>query len=228
MGALIHEQLPKVMRAVGAVAKSKKNTQQNYQFRGVDDVVAHVQAIMAEHGVTCVPRVVHHEREALATKSGGTMASVRLLVEHHFYAADGSSVVATTLGEAMDAGDKASNKAMSAALKYALTETLLIPTYEVDRDTEESSPEMAATAATKADSAMVATQIRASTVKLWSDRVRSAPTYEGLQSVMQAFAAAVTDAAIRAELRQICEARKAELQGARATPPAQASAKVPR
>jgi hypothetical protein len=132
-----------VMRDVGAVGKSKKNVQQNYQFRGVDDVVAHVQDVMAQHGVLCIPRVIEREREMVSTKSGGSMASVRLLVEHTFYAVDGSSVVCTTLGEAMDSGDKASNKAMSAALKYCLTEALLIPTYEVDRDTEEHSPVIA-------------------------------------------------------------------------------------
>lgn len=135
--------LARVMAEVGAVGKSRKNVQQGYQFRGVDDVVANVQAVMAECGVVCVPRVVEREREMVPTKSGGSMASVRLLVEHAFYCAeDGSFVTCTTLGEAMDSGDKASNKAMSAALKYALVETLLIPTYEVDRDTEEHSPVM--------------------------------------------------------------------------------------
>lgn len=139
----IYAALAAVMADVGAVGKSKKNVQQGYQFRGVDDVVAHVQDVMATRGVVCVPRVVEREREMVDTKSGGKMASVRLLVEHTFFAADGSSVTCTTLGEAMDSGDKASNKAMSAALKYALTETLLIPTYEVDRDTEEHSPQFA-------------------------------------------------------------------------------------
>lgn len=139
----IYAALAKTMADVGHVGKEKKNAQQGYQFRGIDDVVAHVQQVMAANGVVCVPEVIEREREMIATKSGGTMASVRLLVRHTFFAHDGSSVVCTTLGEAMDAGDKASNKAMSAALKYALTETLLIPTYEVDRDTEESSPVMA-------------------------------------------------------------------------------------
>lgn len=143
----IYAALAKVMGTVGVVGKAKKNVQQGYQFRGIDDVVAHVQQVMADCGVICVPRVVERERENVPTKSGGVMASVRLMVEHTFYAKDGSSVVCTTLGEAMDSGDKASNKAMSAALKYALTETLLIPTYEADRDTEESSPVMAAPAA---------------------------------------------------------------------------------
>lgn len=140
----IYGALAKVMTEVGVVGKSRKNPQQGYQFRGIDDVVAEVQEVLARHGVVVAPRVIDREREMIATKSGGTMASVRLLVEHTFFAADGSSVVATTLGEAMDSGDKASNKAMSAALKYALTETLMIPTRESDRDTEESSPEMAA------------------------------------------------------------------------------------
>lgn len=136
--------IARVMAEVGAVGKTKKNASQGYQFRGVDDVVAHVQEVMAKCGVIVVPRVVERERETLTTKSGGAMVSVRLLVEHTFLCeTDGSSVVCTTLGEAMDSGDKASNKAMSAALKYALTETLLIPTYEVDRDTEEHSPQVA-------------------------------------------------------------------------------------
>ncbi len=139
---LIYTQLAKVMGAVGAVTKGRRNQSQGYQFRGIDDVQAHVQGVLAEHGVICVPRVIERERELMPTKSGGSMASVRLLVEHTFYAADGSSVICTTLGEAMDSGDKASNKAMSAALKYALTETLMIPTYEVDRDTEDASPEV--------------------------------------------------------------------------------------
>ena len=139
---LIYAAMSGVMADVGVVGKAKKNAQQGYQFRGIDDVAAAVQGALVKHGVICVPRVVHHEREVMTTKSGGSMVSVRLLVEHTFYAKDGSSVTATTLGEAMDSGDKASNKAMSAALKYALTESLMIPTYEADRDTEEASPEL--------------------------------------------------------------------------------------
>lgn len=139
----IYEAMARIMAKVGHVGKTRKNPQQGYQFRGIDDVVAACQEVMATEGVVMVPFVVEREREMLTTKSGGTMASVRLLVDHVFYAKDGSSVTARTFGEAMDSGDKAANKAMSAALKYALTEALMIPTYEVDRDTEEHSPELA-------------------------------------------------------------------------------------
>lgn len=140
---LIYAALAKMIAAVGVVGKTRKNAAQGYQFRGIDDVLSACQSVLADNGVVCVPVVRERERELVATKSGGNMASVRLLVDHYFYAADGSHVVATTLGEAMDSGDKASNKAMSAALKYALVETLCIPTFEDDRDTEEHSPELA-------------------------------------------------------------------------------------
>lgn len=140
----IYGAMARVMEEVGSVGKSRQNPQQGYKFRGIDDVMAHVQGVLAKHGVVVVPFVQSVEREMIATKSGGSMASVRAIIDHTFYAKDGSSVVARTIGEAMDSGDKASNKSMSAALKYALVETLMIPTYEVDRDTEEASPAMAA------------------------------------------------------------------------------------
>jgi hypothetical protein len=141
----VYAALCAVMKEVGAVGKNKRNTQGGgYQYRGIDDVMAAVQPIMAEYGLVCVPRVIEREREQITTNKGSGMVSVRLLVEHTFYGPDGSSVICTTLGEAFDSGDKASNKAMAVALKYALTETLMIPTYEADRDTEEQTHEVAA------------------------------------------------------------------------------------
>ena len=140
---MIYAAMAKVMKEVGAIGKSRKNAQQNYAFRGIDDVVAHLQDVMANNGVFVTPKVLEQWRDIVTTKSGATMASVRLLIRHTFYAEDGSFVEADTLGEAMDSGDKASNKSMSAAFKYALTESFMIATYEVDRDTEEQSPELA-------------------------------------------------------------------------------------
>jgi hypothetical protein len=48
-------------------------------------------------------------------------------VAFHFYGPAGDHVTAVTMGEASDVADKASNKAMSAALKYALIHTFMIP-----------------------------------------------------------------------------------------------------
>jgi predicted RNA-binding protein with PIN domain len=56
---------------------------------------------------------------------------------------DWTSVTVTTIGEAADTSDKATNKAMSAALKYALIQTFSVPTKDMDdadRVTVEQAP----------------------------------------------------------------------------------------
>lgn len=131
-----------VMAEVGVIGKDRKAPGLGYQFRGIDDILPVLQPLFVKHGVLVTPEVVKDERESVTTKGGAAMVSVRLLVRHTFRAVDGSCVVATTLGEAMDNGDKASNKAMTAAFKAALTESFSIPTKESDRDTEEHSPEL--------------------------------------------------------------------------------------
>src|SRR5262245_681311 len=92
------------------VGKDKKSgADGKYDFRAIDDVVAYLQPMLAKHGITVVQRVVHHERENYSSRGGGSMVSVRLLVEHQFTSAeDGSFVICTTLGEASDTSDKAS------------------------------------------------------------------------------------------------------------------------
>ena len=49
---------------------------------------------------------------------------------YRFVATDGSQVSCVVEGEGMDSGDKASNKAMAVAHKYALLQVLMIPTEE--------------------------------------------------------------------------------------------------
>lgn len=140
----IYAKMNAVMRDIGAISKSHNNSSQGYKFRGIDDMLKAVQPLFVAHGVLCIPSVIERERDYVETRNGGKMASVRLLVRHTFYCiADGSSVECVTLGEAMDSGDKASNKAMSTALKYALIESFVVPVDEPDRDTEEHSPEYA-------------------------------------------------------------------------------------
>lgn len=65
-----------------------------------------------------------------------------LTMKFTFFAEDGSSVSSTTIGEAMDTGDKSMNKAMSTAYKYALMQIFCIPTEE-DKDTENQTHEIA-------------------------------------------------------------------------------------
>lgn len=147
--SLIFQAIPKIMAEVGAVSKSGKNKEQGYAFRRLEDVYAAVQLVMARHGVFVVPYVVSVERDERQSKSGGTMFCVRAVIDHAFYASDGSSVVARTIGEAIDSSDKASNKVMSGAMKYALVEVFCIPTEAAD-DGDREGPKTEPSAAAKA------------------------------------------------------------------------------
>lgn len=141
-GPAIFRAMPAIMKEVGHIEKSRQNPQQGYKFRGIDEVYEAVQLVFAKHGVFPVPFVQGSTREERQTQKGGVLIYTILTVDTTFYAEDGSSVTARTVGEAMDSGDKSSNKAMSAAMKYAIIEALCIPTREA-KDTEDESPEPA-------------------------------------------------------------------------------------
>jgi hypothetical protein len=117
-----------VLKEVGVIEKGRRNVQQGYQFRGIDDVYEAVHPLFAKHGIFTVPRVLNEETNERTTQSGTVLRFVKLTMAYDFFAPDGSRVTAEMIGEAMDAGDKASNKAMSAAQKYALIQTFCIPT----------------------------------------------------------------------------------------------------
>lgn len=139
--ALIHEQLSKIMAEIGAIGKDRKNSQQGYNFRGIDDVYFSSQRVFALHGVITLPEVLEDRTEERTTKTGGALIYRVLRVNYHFFANDGTSITATVIGEGMDSGDKASNKAMAAAHKYAILQVLMIPTEEA-KDPENESHEV--------------------------------------------------------------------------------------
>lgn len=115
----------------------------SYAFRGIDAVYNALAPVLAREGLCVLPRVVAREQVERASKSGGTLFYTTLTVEFDFVSAeDGSRHVVRTVGEAMDSGDKSSNKAMSAAYKYACFMAFCIPT-EGDNDADAHQPEPA-------------------------------------------------------------------------------------
>lgn len=123
----IYGLLAQILKDVGPISKGRKNEEQNYRFRGIDDVYAAVHPLFAQYGVFTVPRILSEQTTERTTARGTVLRFVNVTMAYDFFAPDGSSVTAEMIGEAMDAGDKASNKAMSAAHKYALIQTLCIP-----------------------------------------------------------------------------------------------------
>ena len=137
---MIYEALAAVMAEIPAIGKDKKNQQQGFNYRGIDDVYNALNPILAKHGVIMIPEVTDRQREERETRNGGVLAFVTLTVGYHFCASDGSSVSCTVIGEGMDSGDKATNKALSIAQKYALFQTFCIPTQDPDlKDPDEEA-----------------------------------------------------------------------------------------
>lgn len=133
----IYEAINGVMADIGAVGKNKKNQQQGFMFRGIDDVMNALAPALVKNKVFIVPEVTHEERTERTTPKGGVLFYTRLHVTYHFYTTDGSCITAKVIGEAMDSGDKATNKAMSIAYKYAAFQVFNIPTEEMqDPDAE--------------------------------------------------------------------------------------------
>lgn len=145
LGGKIFKAIPAIMSKVGAIAKTKRNgSELKYAFRGIDDVYNAIHDLLADNGVFFVPTVLEHAHiERGKTKSGTTMHAAILKVKFTFYADDGSSFDAVTIGEAMDTSDKSSNKAHSGAVKNALLQVFCIQTEDLaaedqDNDTPEA------------------------------------------------------------------------------------------
>lgn len=130
----IYAALNAIINDIGSIGKERQNQQQHFMFRGIDQVMNTLKPLLAKHQVNIIPEVVDMKREERRTGSGGTLMYSILTVKHHFVATDGSEVVSTTIGEGMDSGDKASNKAMSIAFKYACFQVFCIPTEEMTKD----------------------------------------------------------------------------------------------
>lgn len=137
------ECLSTAMEAIRAVGKTGKNTQQNYNFRGIDAVVNAASPAFRAVGVVVTPelRSIDYETVEVGNKRS-IMQSCKVVVGYTFHGPAGDTITAVAPGEAMDSGDKATAKAMSVAFRTALLQALCIPTTENDPDEQsyERSP----------------------------------------------------------------------------------------
>jgi hypothetical protein len=148
MSGLIFKKMSDVMKDIGSVSKDQKNQAQGFKFRGIDQFVNSLYPALTKNGVFMAPRLVkeEHELKEVVRSSGkaGLDKHVTLYMEYDFFAEDGSKVTVGPIpAEGLDSGDKATNKALSAALKYALIQTFSIPTEDMtdgDLDTPVISP----------------------------------------------------------------------------------------
>ena len=141
----------KVYKAISAVqadlakegiGKDRKNLMQGYNFRGIDDMYNALAPLLAKHGLCVLPRTLSRECVERQSAKGGALFYITVEMEFDFVAAeDASKHTVKMYGEAMDSGDKATNKAMSAAYKYACMQAFSIPT-EGDNDADAHTHEV--------------------------------------------------------------------------------------
>ena len=137
MEGKIYEAIANVMKDVGAVGKDSKNNFDGYVYRSIDGVMNALNPAMVKNKVFVTPTVLEETREERVNNKGTNMVYSILKIKYTFYTDDGSSVECVVIGEAMDRSDKSTNKAMSAAFKYACFQTFCIPTEEmIDSETE--------------------------------------------------------------------------------------------
>lgn len=141
MTTLVYKAISQVARELAeqGIKKDSVNQQQRFNFRGIDAVYNALAPALVKHGLLILPRMSDRTITERTGKSGGALFFVTVKAEFDFVSVeDGSIHTVTTYGEAMDSGDKATNKAMSIAYKYAAFQAFCIPTEEtaIDADAE--------------------------------------------------------------------------------------------
>ena len=141
MEGKIYGAIASAMSEIDAIGKTKRNSQQGFLYRGVDDVMNTLNPILAKNKIFIVPEVGEQTREERHTAKGGTLLYSICKIKFKFYTEDGSYIDAVTIGEGMDSGDKATNKAMAIAFKYACFQVFCIPTEEMKEPDDDTPPE---------------------------------------------------------------------------------------
>ena len=215
----IEDTIADVMSRVAAeiaskgVGKSGTNREQNYKYRPVDDVLNVVGPIMAKHGLGLSAVYTDRQAERVPTQKGGvkTIVTLRGIFTYKWKSEES---VTETYGEAMDSSDKATNKAMSMALKYAHIATFNIPVVGAD-DADLSSPETRLNDPNGKDD--VAGRMSESELNAWTGQLFASESDEELRAVLKdAFAKAreYGDAKAHAALKAAAESRHTQLSGA--------------
>ncbi|MFC4296146.1 ERF family protein [Novosphingobium tardum] len=136
--------LPRVYAAISAVtaalategiAKRHVNVGDGYHYRSIDDVYARLAPLLAAHRLCVLPRALERVCSERSGSAGEPLVHVALRSAFDLVSVeDGSRHTVEAFGEALDAGDKATSKAMAAAYKYAMIQAFCIPAGSDDAD----------------------------------------------------------------------------------------------
>lgn len=184
------------------IAKNSKNQMQGFNFRGIDAVYNTLAPLLAKHKLCILPRCLERICVERTNAKGTALFYVTVKSDFDFVGIDGSKHTITTYGEAMDSGDKATNKAMSAAYKYAAFQAFCIPTEETAIDADAETHEVVKVTLSESQFSDLLTAINeANDVKPIGAMLKSAVTQGATEKQLN-------------ELRTAATARKQTLLGA--------------
>lgn len=200
MAALIYKALLEVQKEIHStgIGKLRRNKEQNFDFRGIDDALGAFAPVLTKHGVLLKPSYANKVIEVRATKSGGTTYNVSLEGTFTFVCAeDGSEhTVGPFFGEANDGQDKAVSKATSVAERNMFFLTFVVPHEPAIGGDPDASGEVEDEVPTYAD---------------WIAAINAETTTAGLKTVKNEIVKKFGDA-IPQVLVQLCIERMAALK----------------
>jgi len=138
----IEDRLLAVMREIKGIEKNRKNEEQGWVYRGIDDVYNELHGLFAKHGILIIPEVLGYktkEREVMRRDGRKSIAvHIYVQVKYNFIDESGDRTFTTMSGEGIDTGDKGLYKALSGAQKYLLLQMFLIPTESISEPEQDS------------------------------------------------------------------------------------------
>lgn len=139
----LYQKLAAITGEVGVIAKDGNNKEQKYAFIEYEAIAGKLRTLFAHYGIVIVPQISSQERIEITSKYGSkgyhTLAKLTFEVVNADKPDDRFTV--SWESEAADFGDKATNKAVTAALKYYLMRQFNISS-KGDEDADSVSPEI--------------------------------------------------------------------------------------
>lgn len=122
--------LNKVMSEVGYIQKDKKNSLQNYTYLSEAGIKEKIQPLLVKNGIVFSVSMQRADTVVSGTtKSGATTFRTDIELKYRFMDCESGEILeGIVMGSGSDTGDKGVYKAITGAIKYALTSTFLVPT----------------------------------------------------------------------------------------------------
>ena len=203
----VYKQMQSVMAAIAesGIAKSRRNKEQSFNFRGVDEAFMAFAPLLVKHDLLVIPSFSNLRVKRRPTAKGGITYSAKLEGTFTFISVrDGSQQIAGPFfGEANDGQDKAVSKASSVAERNMFFYTFVAPHEpaiggDPDESGEDEQPEV--------DTAWIAS---AAASKNYEDykklKVQMIEAYGGVNSIPQSVREAFNHAAERLKPKQDAE-----------------------